>query len=493
MHAKNLLCGLGLALLIPHFSPAQAAPLVILAGGGSEGDQGDTSSWSYALYSRFLDRGDINGDGAVTVAILSTGLESDWMPNYFKWLGADAAYNLWVPNRASADDPGEVDALRSADVIFIKGGDQGAYYDAWNQTRLEENLRYVVDDLGGVIGGTSAGAMSQAQYAFAGGQDLISLDILEDATTKYLDDASDGGSGIHDDFLGFVPGVIIETHYTRRARLGRLMGIQAKAQEDWERDDILAIGIEEQTGLVIENGLAEVVGRGSVSFIQSTPASDIRRSRGEPLIYTHARLDRLTDGWIFDLVEQSPRLDSAPEGSEPVTYSGHGPDNSGSLTVIGNNPPEVSHFETTATFAPLGYDLLTIGQSPFILRSIGILDAQDSDNRGAIHEALFRALYDRPDHLGFLITDVAKLKRSSSAPNLLGFHWNIRSTYRRAASIVVDGQFMDYKGLSPHLSVSDTGSGTLNAAAFTNLRVHILADSGMGEASLNTKTGALED
>ena len=152
------LTALSTAALLSVTSSAGASPLVVLAGGGSEGDVGDTTSWSYHLYSRLLDRGDVNADGELNVAILSTNVESDWLPGYFQWLGADTAYNVWVPNISTANDPGTVDVLRLADVIFIKGGDQGEYYDQWNDTRLETNIRYVVEQLGGAIGGTSAGA-----------------------------------------------------------------------------------------------------------------------------------------------------------------------------------------------------------------------------------------------------------------------------------------------------------------------------------------------
>lgn len=476
-----LLIPLAFSLALAAAPPAQAAALsgpVVVAGGGSEGDVGDTAAWSYRAYRALLEVGDVSGDGEVTVVILSTAVETDWLPSYFQWLGADRAFNLRVSSRSAADDPAEVDAVRSADVVFIKGGDQGAYYDAWNDTRLEEDLRFLVEVRGGAIGGTSAGAMSQSQYAFAGGKDLISLDVLEDATTSYLDDA-DGGSGIHDDFLGFVAGALIDTHYTSRARLGRLLGLHARAMEDERDPSILAIGIEERTALIIRGDEAEVVGDGSVDFITASPGTIIRRERRRPLIYTDARLDRLVDGWRYDLGARE--VSAIPAGAQAVSWQGHDEADRGSLSIQGDDPAEIRDLARSVTVAPLPYSVVEGGQEPFIHQAVGILDAQDSDTRGSAQESLFRALYDNPGDLGLLITDSARLSRAAGTPEQLEVRWNAASGYRRAASIFVDGKGLRYKQLAPVPAPTDTGSRTLRAAALVGLKVHVLADAALGE------------
>lgn len=482
-----------LALLLPLLGAAEAeAGTRVVAGGGSEGDLGDTTAWSYRLYGALLDDGDVNGDGEVVVAILSASVESDWLPEYFVWLGADRAFNVWVPSRNAADDAGQMDVVRTADVVFLKGGDQGVYYDDWNETRLEENLRYVVETRGGAIGGTSAGAMSQSEYSFAGGQDLISLDVLEDAQTPYLDD-TDGGSGIHDDFLGFIPGVVIDTHYTARARLGRLLGILAKTTDDARDEGILAIGIEERTGLIVRGDEAEVVGVGSVDFLRRTETTLQRRAKRKPLVMTDVALDRLTEGWWYDLGAQEVDLSRPPAGASRVVYGGDGPSNSGNLTIYGDDPAEARNFERTVTVAPLAYSNLQSGIAPYVYHSIGILDAQDSDRRGSMQESLFRALYDHSGYTGFLVTDSARITRSSSDPDLLEFRWNAQTTYRRAAAIVVDGKGVTWKGLSPHLSGLDTGSGTLKAAALVGLKVHVMADTANGWPGYDSRTHEVVD
>jgi cyanophycinase len=474
------------------WSGVAKAGVIVAAGGGSEGDIGDSTAWSARLYTRLLQNGDRTGDGRITVAILSANVEDQFLPAYFVWLGASAAFNVYVPDRSTANNPAVVDTMRSADVVFLKGGDQGVYYDRWNDTRLEANMRSVVDTLGGAMGGTSAGAMSLGQYSFAGGKDLTSLDVLEDAKTPSLDDASDGGSGIHTDFFGFVPNAVFDTHYTTRARLGRLLGIHAKAVEDNGAPGLLAVGIDERTGVVITGSQAEVIGVGSVDFLQRTAGTHVRRVAGEPLVYFNLRLDRLTDGWRYDLAAHLPDTLAVPAGVVPVVYSGDTPPNAGGLAIHGGTTGDEERFQKRAQYAPFAYTLQNGTATPFVRGSVGIVDAQNGQWRGSIQETLFRALYDVPSYSGFLVAYSGALTRSASLADELSFQLNAQQ--RRdpeAAIIVVDGKSVSFEGLSPYDSNVDTGSGTLQAAALVCATVHVLADSPLGYGRYNTRAHAV--
>ena len=187
-------------LVLPTTLMAQG--VVVLAGGGREGDQGDTNAWSYRLYRKLVENGDRNNDGVVKVAILTTLLEVNdpdwyayaeapttanppglglthaqavaqallddaWLPDYFQWLGSSVglntqAVNVEATSSVDANDAARMAPVADADVVFIKGGDQGEYFDKWNSSLLEAHIRSVVQTRGGAVGGTSAGAMSQA-------------------------------------------------------------------------------------------------------------------------------------------------------------------------------------------------------------------------------------------------------------------------------------------------------------------------------------------
>ena len=103
------------------------------------------------------------------------------------------------------------------------------YYDLWNDTEVERAAR-APWTAGGAVGGTSAGAMSLSEAALAE-VDPISADVMADSHTPYLDD-TDGGSGVHADFIGLLSGALVDTHFTERGRLGRLLGALARDREE---------------------------------------------------------------------------------------------------------------------------------------------------------------------------------------------------------------------------------------------------------------------
>ena len=519
MKTLSFRCLLIAALLVLFALPVTAQGVVVVAGGGREGDQGDTASWSYQLYRRLIDNGDRNGDGVVKVVILTSLLEVNdptwysyaeastsaspaglglshaqavaqaqlddaFLPNYFQWIGTTLgkttqAINVQVASISEANDATEMATVANADAIFIKGGDQGEYYDLWNATLLETHIRSVVQTRSGAIGGTSAGAMSQSQYSFSGGADLISADVLSDAKNLFLDDVSQAGSsGIHTDFLGFIPGVLIETHYTQRARMARLLGIMARAVADSGNHNILGIGLDQKTGLAIQNGIAEVIGIGEVAFFKEGADTALRRDAGRPLFYTNLALDRLTAGWKYNLSLRTAITNPLPSGVSAVTYAGDGAANTGSLSISGSVEADAGRFDRLASYAPSDYALASGTASPYVKSTVGFTDAGNSSNRGAKQETLFRALYELPNQIAVLAFSGATISRSSAAPDILAFGGSL-------ASVIIDAKGCTYKGLSPSISSYASTGGSLRAAALTNLRVHVLAESSVASRGIS--------
>ena len=461
--------------LVLGLAPLSAQNLIMVAGGGGEVDPPDTTSWSYKLYSRMVLNGDTNGDGVIEVAIvavsLPAGSAANWMPDYFDWIGTTlglnvVATNYEVKSTNKANSSSVVGPIADADVVFIKGGDQGEYYDYWNGTLLETNIRAVANR-GGAIGGTSAGATSQSDYCLCGSMDLISADVMEDSHTSFLDD-NNGGSGIHDDFLSFVSDVIIDSHFTERGRLGRLAGVLAKAQEDYSRTDLLGIGIEATTGLIITGTTAEVFGTGSVSFLRATSGSEVIRTPGKPLYFTDLRLDRLTEGWSYDLSAQLPITSTRPAGTSAISVSAPGTANSGSLSINGGTENDKNKFAYTGDYAPDDYARVAGTSNPYIRDSTGFTDAGASASRGEKHETLFRLLYDEPGDLGVLAFSGGTVSRASSGDVL---------EFAGTGTLLVDLTTASYKGLSPHISRVAADGGSLNAAAFVDATVHVMASS----------------
>ena len=62
--------------------------------------------------------------------------------------------------------------------------------------------------------------------------------------------------------LGLVPNAIIDQHFSERGRLGRLLSVLA------ERPQLLGIGVDEDTALIIERQVGiEVIGHGAVTIV----------------------------------------------------------------------------------------------------------------------------------------------------------------------------------------------------------------------------------
>ena len=121
--------------------------------------------------------------------------------------------------------------------------------------------RYKNDDF--VIAGTSAGAMAMSNEMIAGGSSTESL--LKGAVLM-----SKG--------LGLLPEFIIDTHFVKRGRFGRL----AEAVASFPK--LMGIGLAEDTGLIIKNdNHFKVIGSGMVILF-------------DPSKLTHNKHDVLAEG-----------------------------------------------------------------------------------------------------------------------------------------------------------------------------------------------------
>jgi cyanophycinase len=228
--------------------------------------------------------------------VLSAQPETRWIPDYFESLGAEQATNLQITDAASADSADVAAAIEAADGVFIKGGDQWEYVRSWRGTRTEDAIRTVFQR-GGVVGGTSAGAHILSEVVFDARRGTVyPEEAIRDPFNQYM--------SLSNDFLGFVPASLIDSHFTRRGRLGRLVPLLARWRAD-TGEDVLGIGVDEKTALLVDPQLhGEVVGEGTVSFLRATPTTRFDVRAGRPPVMTHVAYDQLTEGFVFDLVDR---------------------------------------------------------------------------------------------------------------------------------------------------------------------------------------------
>lgn len=192
-----------------------------------------------AIYKRFIDLA--GGPDAPLVMIPTAGGGEDY-DDFYQGLTAwrDAgARNLTVLHTVDpeeADTEAFVEPLKTARGVFFFGGRQWRLVDAYGGTRTEAAIRAVLDR-GGVIGGSSAGASIQGSY-------LVRGDTRSNEPVM----------GDHEVGFGYLRNVGIDQHVLRRNRHFDLVELVEAHPE------LLGIGIDENTALVVQGDQAEVIG-----------------------------------------------------------------------------------------------------------------------------------------------------------------------------------------------------------------------------------------
>ncbi|MBI1899890.1 MAG: Type 1 glutamine amidotransferase-like domain-containing protein [Planctomycetia bacterium] len=134
-------------------------------------------------------------------------------------------------------------ALKEAKGIWFGGGRQWRFVDAYEKTRAVE-LFHGVLRCGGVIGGSSAGATIQGDY-LCRGSPLVNTEMMCEGYERGF---------------GFLPGVGIDQHFSQRKRFADMTALM-KA-----RPQLLGIGIDESTAIIVQGHVAEVLGKNAVHF-----------------------------------------------------------------------------------------------------------------------------------------------------------------------------------------------------------------------------------
>ena len=213
------------------------------------------------------------------------------------WGPVACAQTVVFRTREASFDPRVVAIVRGADGIFLAGGDQGNYIRYWKGTPIQDALDAHVRQ-GRPIGGSSAGLAVLGRYSYT------SLDGGSMESKVALADPFDAGMTLESDFL-HVAGldrVITDTHFSARSRLGRLIAFVARLNERKKGRDIVGLGVDEKTALLIG---ADGVGRlapdsAGHAWLVRQPASATLKP-GEPLTIERVEVDRLDAASSLDL------------------------------------------------------------------------------------------------------------------------------------------------------------------------------------------------
>lgn len=248
---------------VPHVANGS---LVIVGGGGMP----------KGLMGRFVDLAGGVDDAKLIYVPCSEAEEISArqlsLVNSWKKMGVKHAAHIHTKDRSKANaDQDFLKALKTATGIWFGGGRQWNFADSYYGTEAHRLMKAVLAR-GGVIGGSSAGASIQGRY-LARATPIGNSEIMAPGYER-------GG-------LGFLSGVAIDQHFSQRKRQKDMTKLVNRYPQ------LLGIGIDESTALIVKKSKAQIVGRGRVFFYD----------RNTPVVAGTPDYVAVPAGKIFDLAD----------------------------------------------------------------------------------------------------------------------------------------------------------------------------------------------
>ena len=210
---------------------------LVVVGGGQLGPE---------IFERFVQAA---GGSNARIVVIPTAGEQDIFPENwtglrpFRDAGAKSVVVLHTRDAKLADTDAFVKPIREATGVWFPGGRQWRLVDSYLNTRTQQEL-YRLLDRGGAIGGTSAGASVQSSYMVRGARE---------GNTIVMAPGYEQG-------FGFLRNAAVDQHLSARNRQHDLLEVVQRHR------DLLGIGLDESTAIVVRGDTAEIVGKDRVAF-----------------------------------------------------------------------------------------------------------------------------------------------------------------------------------------------------------------------------------
>ncbi|MEE2886997.1 MAG: cyanophycinase [Planctomycetota bacterium] len=238
-----------------------------------------------AILRRFVD---FCGGPAARIVIIptasklrETGREYEKL---FKDLGAREARSLAFQERSDCHRESWLEVLKSADGVFLTGGNQLRLSTTLGGTPVAEMLRDRNRQGFLHIAGTSAGAAIMSQHMIAFG---------DEGATPHTDMVTLAPG------LGIVEDLIVDQHFRQRDRLGRLLSALAYNPSS------IGVGLDEDTAAIIApDDTIEIAGSGAITVVDPADvdySSMDSANRADPVSIIGVRLHILVDGGRYNL------------------------------------------------------------------------------------------------------------------------------------------------------------------------------------------------
>ena len=207
----------------------------------------------------------------------------------FKELGIPKCGHIHHKSRKDVLEDALDERVQQADAFFFAGGDQLLLTSLYGGTPFLQSLKLKYIDKRFVIGGTSAGAMAlSTPMIYAGNKEVEQIGGEIKITTG----------------LEFLKDVCIDTHFVHRGRFVRMAQVVAT------NPTCIGLGIEEDTALIVRNGVeSEVIGSGIVIIIEGFHIGHSNMdelSNKEPISIRDLRVHLLKKGDKYKIPQMNP-------------------------------------------------------------------------------------------------------------------------------------------------------------------------------------------
>jgi cyanophycinase len=237
--------------------------------------------------------------GGDFLVLRATG-DDDYNPYIQPLCKLNSVATLILPNHQAAMDPFVAETIAHAEAIFIAGGDQANYVRYWMGTPVQAEINKAIPR-GVPVGGTSAGLAVLGEWAYSAEGDKPDGPDL-DAKTALADPLGPRVTLVHGFLkIPILRGIITDSHFAKRDRMGRLLAFLARIQSAAPADTIHGLGIEERAAVLLEaDGHGTVVGHGSAYMVQMVgPPKTLEL--GKPLPGSAFRVQKVETGKALDL------------------------------------------------------------------------------------------------------------------------------------------------------------------------------------------------
>jgi len=266
-----------------------------------------------------------NSGGGDILVLRASG--SDGYNDYIYNLGrVNSVSSIVCTSKDASSDPFVLEKIKNSEGLFFAGGDQWLYYSYWKNTPVEDAVNYLVAEKRVTIGGTSAGMAILTDIVFTAEFDTVTSP--QALANPYTRTVTLGNSFIDQPYL---QGVISDTHFQQRDRMGRTVTFMARMIQDGLVDEVSrGIACNEQTAVLIsDSGQALVVTQNDIGiayFLRSQIPPAVCRA-GQPLTFTDIEVHALKNGDRFDFTSWTSI------NGRYYTLSAR----TGQLSTIGNN------------------------------------------------------------------------------------------------------------------------------------------------------------